>query len=54
MGQLRQFLASNGYAVGQNTADNKPQDRPDTKLQAQPDAKPQDKPDAKLQDRTGD
>ena len=51
LGQLRQFLASNGYAVGQNTADNKPQDRPDTKLQAQPDTKPQDKPDAKPQDK---
>ncbi|MDF0551889.1 S-layer homology domain-containing protein [Kamptonema sp. UHCC 0994] len=50
-GQLRQFLASNGYASGQNTADNKPQDRPDTKLQAQPETKPQDKPDTKPQDK---
>jgi WD40 repeat protein len=48
--QLRQFLANNGYATGQNTAD-KPQDKPDTKPQDKPDTKPQDKPDTKPQDK---
>ncbi|HLO51295.1 MAG TPA: S-layer homology domain-containing protein [Kamptonema sp.] len=47
--QIRQFLASTGYAKNEDRADNKPQAQADNKPQAQPDNKPQAQPDNKPQ-----